>query len=224
MAVFAPNLTTKMILSELRKLEIAKDENYLEVGCGSGYITKSLLDEQLLIPKNVWLSDISPEAIAEAQQQLAPYLRLDQLKIGSCLDPWQQMKFGLIVSDVAGVADGIAEISSWYHGVPFHAGDDGLQNTLKVLWDARSLLTPTGRLVFPVLSLSNVTKLRSELAAAFSTVKLTSPVLWPMPEEFINHEHLLNDLVQSGKITLVKKFGKYLASTQVAVCSEVVHD
>jgi methylase of polypeptide subunit release factors len=221
MAVFAPNLTTKLILAELRKQEIAKNEHYLEVGCGSGYITKSLLEEQRLNPQNVWLSDISEEAIDEARKQLSANVQPDHLKIGSCLDSWQRMKFGLIVSDVAGVADRVAEISSWYRGVPFHAGEDGLANTLRVLWDARSLLTPTGRLVFPVLSLSNVDKLRSEMSAAYLTVHLTAPVLWPMPEEFVRHQDLLIELVESGNITLVKKFGKYLASTQVAICSGV---
>jgi methylase of polypeptide subunit release factors len=222
MAVFEPNLTTKLILSELRKLEISDVEHYLEVGCGSGYITESLLEEHRLHPRNVWLSDISEEAIVEARLRLGTRVTADHFKVGSCLEPWKGMKFGLIVSDVAGVSDPVAKVSSWYEGVPFHAGVDGLTNTLRVLWDARSLLTPQGRLVFPVLSLSNVDRLFSEMSSAFTTVQLTTPVLWPMPQEFLGHEGLLNDLHESGNITLIKKFGKCLASTQVAICSGAV--
>lgn len=221
MTVFQPNLTTRLILDECRKLQIENVQSILEVGCGSAFITKALLDEGLVAPHGVWLSDISEEAIAEAKSVLVDYVSEDHFRVGSCLEPWREFEFDLIISDVAGIADEIASVSSWYQGVPFAAGSDGLINTLSVLDGATSALNEGGILIFPIISLSDTNRLIEETYRVFQSVTITNATFWPLPAELASQSELLERLCSSGMISLIQKYGKKLAFTRVAICTKI---
>ena len=220
MAVFQPNLTTRLLLAECQRLRLTDSQSLLEVGCGSAFIAKSLVENGHLRPDQVWLSDISSEAIEQAIIALRDYVHIGHFRIGSCLGPWADSQFDVIVSDVAGIADEIASVSSWYQGVPYAAGPDGLDNTLSVLYGANSVLKTRGVLIFPIISLSNVEKLHEEISDTFEDVRITEPVYWPMPQDLVSKADLIDRLCDTGMIRVFKKFGKLLASTQVAVCTK----
>jgi methylase of polypeptide subunit release factors len=217
-AVFQPNLTSKLLLKAALKHLNVKYRDVLELGCGSGWITKQLLDEFGHQTHNWFLSDISEEAIVESNTNLVPPLETRDIRVGDGFSPWVGDKFDFIINDIAGIADEIAIASDWYNGVPFKAGVDGLSNTRNVLADLRSYLNPNGVFVAPVISLSNVAEYRELLSQTFDEVIFENKTPWPLPESLSVQSALLQKLKKDENIILEEKYGKVLAFTEVCIC------
>ena len=155
MAVFTPNLTSKLIVKTIKEIGSTLNGHILEVGCGSGWITEQIVAEFHVSNAKFFLSDVSIEAIELAQNKLQISVPNAVFKVGSGLKPWVDSQFDLIINDVAGISDAIAEISPWYVGVPCDAGDDGLANTREILNDVNNQLKNKGLYITPVISLAN---------------------------------------------------------------------
>jgi methylase of polypeptide subunit release factors len=218
MAVFQPNLTSKVLFKAATKHLEAKHRDVLELGCGSGWITKQLLDKFGRQSHNWFLSDISEEAIVESNTNLVPPLATGDLRVGDGFSPWVGDKFDFIINDIAGIADEIAVASDWYNGVPFKAGVDGLLNTRNVLADLHSYLNPNGVFIAPVISLSNVAEYQDLLSKTFGEVIFENRTLWPLPESLSVQSALLQKLKKDENIILEEKYGKLLAFTEVCIC------
>lgn len=218
MAVFQPNLTSKLLLKAALKHLNVQYRDVLELGCGSGWITKQLLDEFGHQTHNWFLSDISKEAIVESNTNLVPPLETRDIRVGDGFSPWVGDKFDFVINDIAGIADEIAIASDWYNGVPFKAGVDGLLNTRNVLADLRSYLNPNGVFVAPVISLSNVVEYRELLSQTFGEVIFENKTPWPLPESLSVQSALLQKLKKDENIILEEKYGKVLAFTEVCIC------
>jgi hypothetical protein len=133
------------------------------------------------------------------------------------------MKFDLIINDVAGISDKIAEASDWYTGVPFSAGVDGLDNTRRVLSQIQTFLKPDGVFIAPVISLSDVSEYRRLLTESFRSITFEYQTWWPMPDNLINQSKMIDDLLDLDLITLKEKYSKILAFTEVAICRSLVN-
>jgi methylase of polypeptide subunit release factors len=190
----------------------------LELGCGSGWITKQLLEKFGDQSHNWLLSDISEEAIVESNTNLVPPLQTRDLRVGDGFSPWVGQKFDFIINDIAGIADEIAIASDWYNEVPFKAGADGLLNTRNVLADLRRYLNPDGVFIAPVISLSNVGEYQELLAQTFDEVIFENKTPWPLPESLSVQSALLQKLKKDKNIILEEKYGKLLAFTEVCIC------
>ena len=129
MAVFTPNLTSKLLVKAVIGRVGTLSGHVLEIGCGSGWITEQIGAEIQAEKAKFFLSDLSEEAIELAQNNLKTTIPNAVFRVGSGLKPWVDSQFDLIINDVAGISDAIAKISPWYVGVPCDAGDDGLANT-----------------------------------------------------------------------------------------------
>jgi methylase of polypeptide subunit release factors len=217
MAVFTPNLTSKLLL----KVGVAEMENtagsILEVGCGSGWITQELIRSNGTAHNEYYLSDISTEAIEIATKNLDGLVDPANIRVGGTFDPWPSMKFDIIINDVAGISDPIAQASDWYIDVPFRAGIDGLDNTRNMLSEIRNFLRPGGVFIAPIISLSDVTEYRKLLDETFGSVTVRHHTLWPMPDEILRNEALIEDLRRRKLITLEEKYSRFLAFTEICV-------
>lgn len=220
LAVFQPNLTTKLLINEVGKTRIPPKSRFLEIGCGSGVISKSLIDSGKISGDCCWLSDASEEAVLQARLTLKGVVAETHIVVGDCLEPWMEMTFDVIVSDVAGIANSIAMVSDWYRGVPYEAGEGGITNSLRILNDAKKILAAGGLFVFPLISLSNVEKLLLSARNTFKQVLLSDETWWPLPSEICAQTKMLEQLQSAGMITLRNKYGKVLAYTRVALCSD----
>ena len=218
MAVFQPNLTSKLLLKAGAKHLNVQYRDVLELGCGSGWITKQLLEKFGDQSHNWFLSDISEEAIVESNTNLVPPLQTRDLRVGDGFSPWVGKKFDFIINDIAGIANEIAIASDWYNGVPFKAGADGLLNTRNVLADLRRYLNPDGVFIAPVISLSNVGEYQELLSQTFDEVIFENKTPWPLPESLSVQSALLQKLKKDKNIILEEKYGKLLAFTEVCIC------
>jgi len=218
MAVFQPNLTSRLLLKAASSRLSVEHARVLELGCGSGWITNQLIGKHPSYSREYFLSDISEEAVVEANKNLVPPLLTSNLKTGDGFAPWAGCKFDFVINDIAGIADEIAMSSNWYDGVPFSAGADGLMNTRRVLTDLSNHLEPNGVFIAPVISLSNVSEYRKLLSESFQHVVFDYKTPWPLPEPLAAQKSVLQKLEKEGNITLEEKYGKILVYTEVCIC------
>lgn len=218
MAVFTPNLTSKLLVKAVIGRVGILSGHVLEIGCGSGWITEQIGAEIQAEKAKFFLSDLSEEAIELAQNNLKTAIPNAVFRVGSGLKPWVDSQFDLIINDVAGISDAIAKISPWYVGVPCDAGDDGLANTREILEDLNNQLKNNGIYVTPVISLANAMEHRKLLEGIFRTITYVHKVWWPIPEEIVNHASTLDDMEKHFGVETQKKYGKRLAYTEVAIC------
>jgi len=220
-AVFEPNLTSKLLLKATLKHLDTDCKNVVELGCGGGWITNQIISQFGTEKHEYRLSDISGEAIAEATKLLVPPLRTRDLMVGDGFSPWVGQKFDFVINDIAGIADEIAVASDWYNGVPFSAGSDGLMNTEKVLSELQLFLAPNGVFIAPIISLSNVSKYKEMLLQTFNEVVFESKTPWPLPDSLAAQSDLLQKIEKEQNISLEHKYGKVLAFTEVCICKSL---
>lgn len=218
MAVFTPNLTSKLLLKSATNILKNQTGRVLELGCGSGWLTEKLIAEHGTNELGYWLSDISEEAIDVSKNKLIPPLTVENFAVGNCLEPWKNTKFDVIINDVAGISDGIAATSEWYRGVPFKAGIDGLANTREILLNISSFLNNGGVFIAPLISLSDINSYRAMLIDSFEEVVFEHQTFWPMPELKNGDQETVDYLRINGMIHLEEKYSKLLAFTEVCVC------
>jgi len=218
-AVFAPNLTSKLLAKSVLEQALPATARVLEIGCGSGWITQQIASKLGSQSIKYHLSDISDEAIQEAKVQLLNDIPKAIYRVGPGLKPWStESDFDLIINDIAGIADSIAQISPWYVDVPSYAGRDGLANTRDVLRGIPGLLAKQGFYAAPVISLANANEHKRLLEHVFRTVRYINRVWWPLPKEILNHSSELDLLVAEFGIEVKRKYGSILAFTEVAIC------
>ncbi len=220
MSVFVPNLTSRLLAKACLTQPHLISGNVLEIGCGSGWITVQLLNsESNLLATQFFLSDVSGEATEAASRNLQESGVRSEIRQGRGLEPWRGLEFDLIINDAAGICDAIARESDWYQGVPYAAGESGLDNSLEVLHEIEQSLSESGKYVVPLISLSDVERHRSELEHKFSRVEYLLRTWWPLPEWLQKKTQLIEHVIKNHKVEIISKYGTQLAFTEVAVCA-----
>ena len=219
MSIFTENLTSKLLQqNSIKILNLKKDNNVLELGCGNGNITKYLIDHQKY-DNNFFCSDISLEAIEIVKKNIN-YPKL-VARSGSMFEPWKSdnLKYDVIISDVSSISEPIAEKSPWYSGVISDCGLDGLKNVKIILKDLKKFLKNDGYFILPIISLCNLNILNELLKNNFINISYSEQINWPIPEFFKNNINNFQNLIDTNQISVEYKFGAYLAFTCVAICS-----
>lgn len=220
MAVFQPNLTSRLILQQTVRLEDDLGDKWLEIGAGSGWITAEFRQVSSNRNRHYFVSDISEEAITLAMQ-LHDWLSPQTARIGAGLEPWEGHVFDVVVNDIAGISDPLASSSDWYQDVTCNAGRDGLRNVSSVLQCLREHLGGSGVYIVPLISLSDSLSHLSLLRDTFAEVSVSEKKLWPLPVKLAENKSLLRELASERCIEIVEKYGKVLAWTAVATATSI---
>jgi len=213
--VFEPTGTTKALIKAVSSY-LTLPGKTLDLGCGSGVVGISLYKKGLVKPP-LYASDLSQSAVNCLEKNAARYNYPVEARCGSLFRPWEGEKFDYIVDDVAGIAQGIAQCSPWYKGIPCDCGKDGSELIVQILKDAPGYLNPGGLFFFPVISLSGVDKILEQAGKSFSVVKKLISEQWPLPKEMYKSISLLEELSSQGCIQFTEKFGMVLYSTDIYV-------
>ncbi len=213
--VFVPTATTESLINAVKKF-VTKPGITLDLGSGSGVVGISLFTDGLVLSK-LYASDLSKNAIKCIENNCARYDVMVDARQGSLFEPWRENKFDYIVDDISGVSEGIAKISPWFNNVSCSSGKDGIDLTDQVLKNAKKYLNQSGRLFFPVISLSNVDDILNIARDTFDNVKLLSKEEWPLPKEMYQHTGLLQSMKNDNRIQYDDKFGMIICYTYVYV-------
>ena len=211
--VFAPNATTNLLIQAV-KSTISKPANLLDLGCGTGIVGLAL-HFQDLISSPLYASDLSASAVHCSRENFERYACQADVRGGSLFEPWKDKKFDVIVDDISGIAQGVADVSPWFQEVPCDTGEDGTDLVLDIIRKAPQHLNEGGHFFFPVLSLSNVDMILQVANENFATVVRVGRQDWPLPADLKEHMPLLQELYAAGAIKLEEKFGMVLCYTEV---------
>ena len=108
--VFAPTHTSKTIAEAL---EVGPGDTVIDVGCGSG--VQTFVAARLGADRVVGC-DISEEAVEMARLN-ARALGLEErceFRVGSLLDPVRDLRADVLIGDVSGIPDEIAQVAGWF--------------------------------------------------------------------------------------------------------------
>ncbi len=142
--VFAPTHTSRTIAEAI---EIGPEETVIDVGCGSGVL--SFVAARLGAGRVVGC-DISEEAVEVARAN-AEQLGLDdrcEFRIGSLLDPVRDLRADVLIGDVSGIPDEIAQVAGWFPDGRA-GGPTGAELPSAMLESIGDTLKPGGHLYLP---------------------------------------------------------------------------
>jgi release factor glutamine methyltransferase len=211
--VFHPTSTTVLLLRAARGALGQPCQTVLDLGCGSGVVAV-VLARLLPTGTSVCASDLSPAAVRLTSANAGRNgVRVD-CRCGSSFAPWEEQRFDLIVDDVAGVAEPLDRLSGWYPpGVPSDAGRDGARWILEILDRAPDHLSPGGRLVFPVLTLSREERILERARARFASVTKVEEQWYPFNETLVAQFPLIEELAREGNIRVEKRGSRWCWAT-----------
>jgi methylase of polypeptide subunit release factors len=220
--VFTPNKTSELILeAALKHNQLSKSA--LDLGCGSGVVSISL--KKLSAIQRMCGSDISERAIANARGNAARIGVEVEFRQGNFFEPWKDERFDSILYDVSGVAEPIARLSPWYPPeIACDAGEDGADNTVKMLEHVQDYLSPNGVLYLPTVSLSNEVRILEVARARFMRVECLLKRSWPFKEDFwkkIISNETCRRLIDQGIVKVFQRGSRYLWDTSIYLCANV---
>jgi len=210
--VFTPNMTTSLLIQAVGST-VGEPVDLLDLGCGTGVVGLALY-RQGLIKTKVSASDLSEAAVKCSRENFERYACPADVRCGSLFEPWTGMKFEVIVDDISGISQSVADVSPWFQGVPCETGEDGVDLVAEIIRSAPQYLKEGGRFFFPVLSLSNVDRILQAARETFVSVERVGRQDWPLPVELKEHLPLLRKLNAEGAIKLNERFGMVVCYTE----------
>ena len=218
-SIFKPNLTSDLLVEALHIYfsKFSIPSKYIEMGCGSGYITFKLNEH--LKYSEVTLSDISDLAIERVKEELKFNSLSYKAVVSNLFQNIQDSDFDLIVSDVAAISEDLTSITNWYDGVSCDTGRDGLKLISDLLIKSKGYLSNKGSIVYPVLSLSNTSELRSLSDRLFSKTEVLVSKDWPYKFSNDKDINLLENLKDNGLISFKYVSGFHVFNTEVWLSS-----
>ncbi len=212
--VFTPNATTSLLVESTLKI-LKKKSDILDLGCGTGYVGLTVA-KRIKFNNNYHFSDLSKKAINLCRKNAQKNNIKIFAKSGSMYEPWKGKKFDLIIESISAIAKKVADISPWYkNGIPCDCGEDGTELVNEVLKVTKKYLNKNGRLIFPIVTLSNKNKILKTARKNFKTVKLLISKDWPLPKSMYSKKKLLENLKKKGLISYKVKYGLILYSSEI---------
>ena len=213
--VFTPTGTTDVLFREVRNY-LKKPAKILDLGCGIG-VTGLALHQVGLVNEPLYGSDIGQAAVDIFNLNANSHNCKVIAKCGSVFEPWVNEKFDVIIDDISGVAEPVADVSPWFRGVSCKSGIDGTDLIIEVLNSASKHLNENGVLFFPVISFSNVEKIIKVANHNFSTVRRLIRKEWPLPKEMYEHKLILEKLKADNNSDYSEKFGMIIWYTDIYI-------
>ena len=214
--VFTPNATTGLLVESTLKI-LKKKSDILDLGCGTGYVGLSVAKKTKL-KNRYFFSDISKEAISLCVRNAKKNKIKILARAGTMYEPWEGDKFDLIIESISAIAKKVAKVSPWYkNDIPCDCGEDGTDLVNDVLKVSKKYLKKNGKLIFPIVTLSNKKKILQTARKNFKNVKLLISKDWPLPKSMYSKKKLLESLKKKGLISYKIKYGLILYSSEIYI-------
>jgi methylase of polypeptide subunit release factors len=211
--VFSPTSTSRTLADAL---EIEPDDTVIDVGCGSGVLA---FVAARLGAKKVYGCDLSAPAV-EAARTNAERLGLQdvcEFRVGNLLEPMRDVHATVLIGDVSGIPDELAEVTGWFQDVPA-GGPTGAELPSRMLETLGETLAPGGRLYLPTGTLQDEQAILTAARRVFGDNMV--PVIerdFPLPD-LVAKAQATARMMKEGLLNLHRRGSRMLWSLRVWRC------
>ena len=216
--VFQPTQTTYYLLEAIKKkISKRKKVEIIDMGCGNGVLGISLLKIFKNI-KNLVFTDVSSNSLKDCENNIKlNYLKKKKydLIISNVFSKIPAQKFDIIINDISGISETVAKLSPWFNNISCKSGKNGTDLTIKFLKNYQKFLKKSGKVFFPIISLSNEKIIFDYLKTNNIKYKIILEKKWPLPQSMMKYIKLLKQLKSKKYINYEEQFGLAVASTKI---------
>ena len=211
--VFSPTHTSRTLAEAL---EIGPEDTVIDVGCGSGVLS---FVAARLGAERVIGCDISEEAVVAAKAN-AIRLGLEdhvEFRAGSLLDPVRDLQASVLIGDVSGIPDDIAEMTGWFPDGRA-GGPTGAELPKMMLESLGETLAPGGRLYLPTGTIQDEKSIIEAARKVFGDNMV--PVIereFPLPD-IVGKSLAVAKMMKEGLLNLHKRGSRWLWRLQIWRC------
>jgi release factor glutamine methyltransferase len=211
--VFSPTHTSRMLADAL---EIEPGDVVVDVGCGSGVL--AFVAARLGAARVVGC-DLSERAV-EAARANARHLRLDdvcEFRQGDLLEPVRDVRANVLIGDVSGIPDEIAEASGWFDEVPA-GGPTGAELPSKFLDSIGDVLVPGGRLYLPTGTIQDERSILATARRIFGDrMEAILEREFPLPD-LVGRSQAVARMMKEGLVHLHQRGSRWLWQLRIWRC------
>jgi SAM-dependent methyltransferase len=213
--VFVPSSTSREVAEGLI---VNPGETVIDVGCGSGVL--SFVAARLGAAK-VYGTDASMAAVSCAARN-AELLGLGDrtdFRCGSLFEPLEGIQADVVIGDVSGIPDDIAQLSDWFPG-GFSGGPTGAEVPVAMLVAARDHLRPGGRLYLPTGTIQDEGAVLRAARVIFGEgrIRALRERLFPLPGK-LAETAVVRRLADSGVVNFIRRGSRLLWRLRVWECT-----
>lgn len=217
--VFVPTMTSELLADAL-VTTLGPADLVVDVGCGGGLLS---VIAARLGARRVVAVDVSPEAVELTNRNAANAGVGDRVTAlcGNALEPFLATgeRADVVINDISGVPDAIAERLGWYPGRTGMAGD-GIELPLRVIDALPAALEPErGRLIQPLGSIQFAPAMRRRLSSHFARCSMVAcrHLFFP-PDRWVAPFDDIDELRRQGRMRMWEARGRTWWELQVLVC------
>jgi release factor glutamine methyltransferase len=212
--VFAPTHVSKVLAETL---DIRPGETVIDVGSGSGVLS---FVAARLGARRVFGCDISEEAVRVARDN-ARRLGLagrTEFRSGDLFAPVRGVSADVVIGDVAGIPDEIAEVSGWYPSGRA-GGPTGAELPVAMLESMGDCLKPGGRMYLPTATIQDEERVIEAARRVFGPDNLeeVAEQEFPLPA-LVAGSRALARMMSEGWLRLRQRGSRLLWRLQVWRC------
>jgi precorrin-6B methylase 2 len=212
--VFAPTHTSKEVAEGI---VIHPGETVIDIGCGSGVLS---FVAARLGASRVYGTDVNPDNAAYARRNAAR-LGLEnvvEIREGSLFEPLEGIRVNVVIGDVSGIPDAIAEVSDWFPG-GYSGGPTGAEVPVAMLEASSSHLLPGGRLYLPTGTIQDEATILAAARRIFHDgMRQMRERLLPLPTK-LGESPVVRKLMDSGVVNFMRRGSRLLWKLQVWECT-----
>ena len=214
--VFSPTHTSRTIAEAL---DIGPDDTVIDVGCGSGVLS---FVAARMGAKRVVGCDISEQAVRAAAAN-AERLGLGdrvEFRAGSLLEPVRDVRASVLIGDVSGIPDEIAEVAGWFPDGRA-GGPTGAELPVAMLESIGDTLAPGGRLYLPTGTIQDEQRIIAAARRVFGDNM--EPVVereFPLPD-IVGKSIAVARMMKEGLLNLHRRGSRLLWRLQIWRCVRV---
>jgi SAM-dependent methyltransferase len=198
--VFVPSSTSKVLAEALR---VDPGDIVVDAGCGCGVL--SLVAAKLGAAKVIG-TDLSAAAIAcsAANADRLGLSDVAEFRAGNLLAPLGDTKANVVIADVSGIPDVIAQVTGWFPDGK-GGGRTGAELPVLMLAEVADYLVPGGRVYLPTGTIQDDAAILAAAAKVFGTAM--EPVVkkeFPLPD-VVATSAMVRELMDEGSIHLSQR-------------------